>query len=306
MGIGIAGYSFYSDIVSAVDIMNKPISREVSEKRDEKVEVVEQDPFSMLIVGIDEREGDSGRTDSMIVMTINPENKSTKIISIPRDTRAELTDPNDSSNNTVNKINHAYAYGGIEMTIKSIEDFLNIPIDYYAEINMQGFKDIVDALGGIEVDNKIAFELDGVTLKKGKQSLNGEEALQYARMRKQDPLGDFGRQARQQEVISKIIDKGLSLSSLTKYDDILDALQNNIKTNLTMSDILDIQAHYKPAAETIEKVEVEGEGETFKNDVWYYIVDDETRQAISDELREHLDLEVDQITASSASEDYNS
>ena len=79
MGIGIAGYSFYSDIVSAVDKMNKPISREVSEKRDEKVEVVEQDPFSMLIVGIDEREGDSGRTDSMIVMTINPENKSTKI-----------------------------------------------------------------------------------------------------------------------------------------------------------------------------------------------------------------------------------
>ena len=306
MGIGIAGYSFYSDIVSAVDIMNKPISREVSDKRDEKVEVVEQDPFSMLIVGIDEREGDSGRTDSMIVMTINPENKSSKIISIPRDTRAELTDPNDSSNNTVNKINHAYAYGGIEMTIKSIEDFLNIPIDYYAEINMQGFKDIVDALGGIEVHNKIAFELDGVTLKKGKQSLNGEEALQYARMRKQDPLGDFGRQARQQEVISKIIDKGLSLSSLTKYGDILDALQNNIKTNLTMSDILDIQAHYKPAAETIEKVEVEGEGETFKNDVWYYIVDDETRQAISDELREHLDLEVDQITASSASEDYNS
>ena len=65
-------------------------------------------------------------------------------------------------------MNHAYAYGGIEMTIKSIEDFLNIPIDYYAEINMQGFKDIVDALGGIEVDNKIAFELDGVTLKKGK------------------------------------------------------------------------------------------------------------------------------------------
>ena len=87
MGIGIAGYSFYSDIVSAVDIMNKPISREVSNKRDEKVEVVEQDPFSMLIVGIDEREGDSGRTDSMIVMTINPENKSTKIISIPRDTQ---------------------------------------------------------------------------------------------------------------------------------------------------------------------------------------------------------------------------
>lgn len=288
-GSGFYFFNVYNDVASAVDNMNKPIDREVSEKREEKVEFTKKDPISILMVGIDEREGDHGRTDSMLVLTVNPEMKSTKILSIPRDTRTPLIDPENPKNSSKDKINHAYAFGGIEMSIATVENFLNIPIDYYVEVSMEGFKDVVDAVNGIDVDNQYAFELDGITLETGPQHLNGTETLAYARMRKQDPRGDIGRGERQREVISKIIDKGKSLSTLTNYNDILDALENNIKTNLTLSEIIGMQSSYKPAADTIDKLEIEGSG-GFVGDIWYYMVEDETRQSLSDQLRAHLNL----------------
>ncbi|KAA0548357.1 LytR family transcriptional regulator [Bacillus sp. BGMRC 2118] len=285
---GLGTYYFYSEIASAVNKMHKPISREVSEEREKKVEVKKQDPLSILLVGVDEREGDSGRTDSMLVITINPELKTTKIVSIPRDTRTKLINKEKPSKSRMDKINHAYAFGGIEMTINTVENFLNIPIDHFIEVNMAGFRDIVDAVGGIDVINEHSFELDGTYLSKGPHHLNGEEALQYARMRKEDPLGDFGRQARQREVISKVISKGASLSSITKSDEILLALENNIKTSLTLDEMISMQFDYKPAVANMEKIEIPGEGKTL--DKWYHIVSDETRQSLSDELRTHLEV----------------
>jgi polyisoprenyl-teichoic acid--peptidoglycan teichoic acid transferase len=299
IGGGFYFYNVYTDVASAVDKMNKPLAREVSKKREVQIEFKKKDPLSILLVGVDEREKDGGRTDSIIILTINPEKKTTKILSIPRDTRTKILDPEQSGKLVkTDKINHAYAYGGIEMSIETIEHFLNIPIDYYVQVNMESFKDIVDAVGGIDVDNQIAFELDGVYLKKGPQHLDGEKALQYARMRKADPRGDLGRQERQREVIAKIIEKGKSISTLTKYDDILAALEDNIKTNLTMEDIIGIQYTYKPAAETIDKLEITGDGKII-NGGWYFMVSDETRQELSDQLREQLGLE------SQAVEKYN-
>ncbi|WP_462410955.1 LCP family glycopolymer transferase [Neobacillus sp. Marseille-QA0830] len=296
IGGGIYFYNVYSNVASAVDKMNKPISRDVSQKRETKVEVEQKDPISILLVGVDERKGDKGRTDSMIVMTVNPELKSTKLVSIPRDTRTELINKDNPNKNHIDKINAGYAYGGIEETIDTVENFLNVPIDYYIQVNMESFKDIVDAVGGIDVDNQYAFELDGVTLKKGPQHLNGTQALQYARMRKADPRGDFGRAERQREVISKIIDKGKSISTLTNYDEILEALEENIKTNLTLNDMIDIQSSYKSATGTIDKIEIQGNGKMI-NGGWYYIVEDETRQSLSDELRAHLGLETESVPA---------
>jgi LCP family protein required for cell wall assembly len=289
VGGGVYSYNVYSNVASAVDKMNNPISREVSEKREAKVEFEQKDPISILMVGVDEREGDKGRTDSMMVITVNPEKKTTKLLSIPRDVRTKLISNANTSKNRMDKINAAYAYGGIEMSIDTVENFINVPIDYYIQVNMESFKDIVDAVGGIDVNNQYAFELDGVTLKPGEQHLNGTKALAYARMRKQDPLGDLGRGQRQQEVIRKIIEKGKSFSTLTNYDDILGALEDNIKTNLTLDDIIDIQSSYKPAAESIERLELTGEGDMIDG-IWYYLVTDEMRQSISDTMREHLEL----------------
>jgi polyisoprenyl-teichoic acid--peptidoglycan teichoic acid transferase len=295
VGAGLYFYNVYNDVANAVDKMHKPISRTVSDKRTTQVKFNRKDPITILLLGVDKRKGDSGRSDSMIVATVNPQTNKTTLVSIPRDTKTKIVSTSNPSKDKITKINAAYAYGGVEMTIDTIENFLNIPIDYYVEVNMEGFKDIVNAVGGIDVDNQYAFELDGVTLKKGPQHLNGLQALEYARMRHQDPRGDFGRQERQREVISKVIHKGASISTLTNYNNILTALENNIQTNLTMDDILGIQSTYKSAAKSIKKIEIQGEG---KNTVygWYYFISDKTRQELSDQLREQLNLPLDKVS----------
>ncbi|UOY91316.1 LCP family protein [Ectobacillus sp. JY-23] len=284
LGAGFA-YKLYLDVAKATDKMHSSISRTKSEKREEELEFKEKDPFSVLLVGVDEREGQNSRTDSILVLTVNPQMKSTKLVSIPRDTRATIVGMNKKD-----KINHAYAYGGIEGSILTIENFLDIPIDYYIKVNMEGFRDIVDAVGGIDVNNKFAFELDGVYVPEGAVHLDGEQALQYARMRKEDPNGDFGRQKRQREVIQKILDKGASFSSLTKYDKVLKALEQNIKTNLTFKEMMDIQSHYKSAAFNVEQIEIPGEGKIMSDELWYYNVEEKDRKALSNKLLDHLHL----------------
>jgi polyisoprenyl-teichoic acid--peptidoglycan teichoic acid transferase len=288
-GAGVYFYNVYSDVVNAVDKMHKPLTRTVSSKRTSEVKFNNQDPISILLIGVDKRPGDSGRTDSMIVATVNPKTKTTTLVSIPRDTKTRIVSTTNPSKNRITKINAAYAYGGIDMTIDTVENFLNIPIDYYVQVNMQGFKDIVNAVGGIDVNNQYAFELDGVTLKKGPQHLNGLQALEYARMRHQDPRGDFGRQERQREVISKVIHKGASISTLTNYNNILKALEDNIETNLTMDDIISIQSQYKAASKKINKIEITGDGKNTSTG-WYYFISDKTRQQLSNQIREQLNL----------------
>jgi LCP family protein required for cell wall assembly len=225
----------------------------------------------------------------MLLMTVNPKTKTTKLISIPRDTRTMLINKNNPGNDRIDKINAAYAYGGIEESISTVENLLNVPVDYYIKVNMEGFKEIVDAVGGIDVNNKYAFELDGVTLQTGPQHLNGLQALEYARMRHQDPRGDFGRQERQREVISKVINKGKSFQTLTNYNNILKALENNIQTNLTLSDMIAIQSTYKPAAKTIDKFEIKGINKII-NGIWYFLINDQERQNVSDQMRQSLGL----------------
>src|SRR5690606_29205840 len=108
--------------------------------------------------------------------------KSMKMVSIPRDTRTEII-----GKGFQDKINHAYAFGGPEMAIDTVENFLDIPIDYFVQVNMESFKDIVDAVGGVTVNNSFSFNAGGYTFNEGQISLNGAEALAYSRMRYEDP-----------------------------------------------------------------------------------------------------------------------
>ncbi|MDN5386058.1 LCP family protein [Bacillus sp. LB7] len=113
--------------------------------------------------------------------------------------------------------------------------------------------------------------------------------MTYARMRKDDPRGDFGRQERQREIINEIIHEGAQLKSLTNYQEILTALEKNIKTNLTLDKMIDIQHSYKEAAKDIKQIEIEGEDKKVDG-LWYHLVTDEKRKAISKKLRQQLDL----------------
>lgn len=238
----------------------------------------------MLMLGVDERDGDKGRSDTMIVLTVNPQKKSVKMLSIPRDTRTEIV-----GHGTQDKINHAFAFGGAKMSMDTVENFLDIPIDYYMKINMEGFKDIVDAVGGVTVQNDLDFTSDGIHFAKGSHTLNGKEALAYSRMRHDDPNGDFGRQSRQRSIIEAVIREGASVSSLTKYNDVFDALGNNIQTNLTFDDMMDIQKNYRDASKSITQSSINGKG-TKIDGIYYYIVSDEEKEKVQSELKEQLSI----------------
>lgn len=282
---GAYAYTVYNSLTEAVDTMHTPINREKSEKRTQDVELESAQPFSVLLLGVDEREGDRGRSDSIIVLTVNPNTNSVKMLSIPRDTRTEMV-----GKGTQDKINHAFAFGGVEMSIATVENFLDIPIDYYVEINMEGFKDIVDAVGGVTVQNDLDFNYDGASFPKGEITLNGEKALKYSRMRYEDPRGDFGRQLRQRQVIKAIIDEGASLNSLTNFGNIFNALGSNVKTDLTFDEMVTIQSKYRNASKEMEQITVTGQG-TKIDGIYYLSVPDEEKTRIQDILKQHLEIQ---------------
>ncbi|PAK45005.1 LytR family transcriptional regulator [Peribacillus simplex] len=280
---GAFAYSVWNSLTKTVDTMHTPIDR-TTDKRTKDLALSDQEPFSMLMLGVDERDGDKGRSDTMIVLTVNPQKKSVKMLSIPRDTRTEIV-----GHGTQDKINHAFAFGGAKMSMDTIENFLDIPIDYYMKINMEGFKDIVDAVGGVTVQNDLDFTSDGIHFAKGTHTLNGKEALAYSRMRHDDPSGDFGRQSRQRAIIEAVIKEGASLSSLTKYDEVFAALGNNIQTNLTFDDMMDIQKNYRDASKSITQSSINGNG-TKIDGIYYYIVSDEEKEKVQSELKEQLSI----------------
>lgn len=282
--VGTYVFSVYHKLQQTISEIHEPIQREHSDKRPEELSFTEKQPISILLIGVDERKNDRGRADSLIVMTVNPKKQSIEMVSIPRDTRTLIVGKGKED-----KINHSYAFGGVEMTLATVEHFLDIPIDYYIKVNMESFKDIVDAVGGVTVNNAFAFEYEGELFPKGEITLNGEKALKYTRMRYDDPRGDFGRQDRQKQVIEAIIEKGASFSSLTNYGDILEAIGKNIKTNLTFDDMKQIQANYKEARRHIEQLHIQGKGQKI-NGIYYLIVPEEERIAISQRLKEHLGI----------------
>jgi polyisoprenyl-teichoic acid--peptidoglycan teichoic acid transferase len=282
IGGGVYGSTVYNSLKHAVAAMHQPMERNQSEKRGEPVSLKEKDPFTVLMLGVDEREGDRGRSDTMIVLTVNPNKDSIKMLSIPRDTRTEIIGKGKQD-----KINHAYAFGGIPMAIDTVENFLDIPIDYYIEVNMKGFTDLVDAVGGVKVENDLEFTQDEIHFAKGELTLNGKEALSYTRMRKQDPRGDYGRQIRQRQIIEGVVKEGASLSSLSKFSDIFTVLGKNVKTNLTFDQMVSIQKGYKEVGTSIQQMELKEEGTRIDN-IYYGIVSSEEKQRVQNELKSQL------------------
>jgi LCP family protein required for cell wall assembly len=281
---GVYAFTIYNSLKNAVDTMHQPVEREQSEKRQEPVAFKEKDPFSVLMLGVDQREGDKGRSDTIIVLTVNPNSNSVKMLSIPRDTRTEIVGKGKED-----KINHAYAFGGVPMAMDTVENFLDIPIDYYMQVNMEGFKDIVNAVGGVTVQNELDFTQDGFHFTPGTMNLNGENALSYTRMRYDDPRGDFGRQTRQRQIIQGVIKEGASLTSIMNFSDIFTSLGKNVKTNLSFDQMVDIQKNYKSVGTNIQQMEIKETG-TKINAIYYGLVSQEEKLRVQSELKAHLEL----------------
>ncbi|HCS99346.1 MAG TPA: LytR family transcriptional regulator [Enterococcus faecalis] len=291
-GVCAYGIKMYSDANSTINGIYQSVNRKSNKGATANIDA--QEPFSVLLMGIDT--GDLGRTeqgrsDTTMVVTINPkENKST-MISLDRDILTDIV-----GNDTQDKLNHAYAFGGAEMAINTVQELLDIPIHHYVSINMKGLKDLIDAVGGIEVDNTIGeFTLDGITVPAGKIKLDGTTGLAYARMRHEDPEGDVGRQRRQREVLIELTNKLLSFNSLLKYQEILDVIGEHGETDLSFDQMMAMLKKYTPALKTIETDQLKGydytgDGVTGIEGISYQLVEESERQRVENAIKEQMNL----------------
>lgn len=260
-------------------------------ERGEGSEVTEKDvlkePINILLLGVDSNKADVGRSDTIMVARLNPDTGAINIVSLPRDTYAEIGDKGYSD-----KVNHSLNYG-VGTTIETVENFFDIEIDYYVTVDFQAFTEAIDALGGIEinVDKRMKYtDVAGdlyIDLQPGLQTLNGEQALGYARFR-HDSEGDLGRIDRQQEVIRAVLDKSTDIRSLTKIFDVIDVFGEHMKTDIPRSEMARIFATYRDfSSEDLVSTKVEGESKRFgEQNLWYYVVDDAEKERLHQILTE--------------------
>lgn len=285
--IGVYVLNSYSSLMG----IYSGFTREKSDLRNEDVEITKE-PFTILIMGIEDyaTDGQNGRTDSLMFATVNPKTKKISLMSIPRDSRVPIVGKGKED-----KINAAHAYGGEEMAIKTVEGFLKVPVDHYLKIDFQGFKGIVDAVGGVTVDVPFDFwersDVDyykKIQFKQGQQNLNGEEALAYVRMRKQDPNGDYGRAARQRQLLAAVAHKLNSTSTVFKIKDLTAVVGKYIKTDIPISDGLALYnklSGFDPS--TMQTLKLEGEDKKIGG-IYYFLPDPISVETVRNEIEKEL------------------
>ncbi|HBU9596295.1 TPA: LCP family protein [Staphylococcus aureus] len=288
----IIGIYLFIKIKDLNDSVNSPLERSHSELR--KNPAKEGDPMTVVLYGIDsdsqrQQENSVQRSDSIVLMSINPEDKKTVMVSIPRDTRAKIV-----GKNTTEKINHAYAYGGPDMAVKSLEKLMDVPVDHYVSINMDGVKTVVDELGGVTLTSNASFTTKDTEntyqFKKGKEyKMNGEQALAYMRSRKEEGAGgDEGRQQRQQQVITVVAKEALSINSVTKLNGIFKAAQNNLKTDLSFVQLNRLKSDYDKAQDNVERLTIDGQNALGNDNLYYFYPYENSLKDIKQKLKDSL------------------
>ena len=198
---------------------------------------VTSEPFNIYLSGIDTfgEVSSVSRSDVNIVITVNPKTHQVLLTSIPRDTYVQLS----GTTGYKDKLTHAGIYG-VEKSISTIEELLDIEINYYFKVNFTSVIDIVDTLGGVNVYSEYGFtSMDGYNYKKGYNYVNGEQALSFVRERKAFSLGDIQRGKNQQAMIEALIRKCISPSIINKYSSLLDSIDGKFATNMPVSRIMD-------------------------------------------------------------------
>ena len=255
---GITGYENIATdvkVIASKDKLMKKAATSKIETASSGKDVTE--PFTILLMGIDSTDEVLSKNaiangDTLILITFNPKTLNATMLSIPRDSYVPIA---CWSGRPENKITHAAAYGN-DCMINTIENYLDVNIDYYAKINFKGLVKLVNAVGGVEVDVPKELCTDDssrggvVCIKEGHQTLMGEEALVFARNRKQLANGTFGREAHQQEIIKALINKIKGIKDVTKFIEILNTVSDNLDTNLTTKQIL---SFYNVAKDIIKK-----------------------------------------------------
>ena len=216
-------------------------------------DILSYNRINILIVGCDEIEN-NGRADTIVLLSVSPKTKDVLILSIPRDTRVEIPEKG------MDKINHAYAFGGEKLISRTVSLFLDLPIHFYAIADFNGFVNIIDELGGVEIDvEKEMHYVDkagglDINLYPGKQILNGEKSLQYIRFR-HDKLGDLGRIKRQQKLALAVIEKMMNFDSITKIPQISEEMKGYMETDIKVQDAIALANLFKGINQEKFKIE---------------------------------------------------
>lgn len=283
--VALGGFYEYHKIHSAANGMFTNGDGKISKK------LQKGEPVSVLAMGTDvgalNRGNKGGNTDSMELFTINPKAQTITMTSIPRDILVRV---NTSDGPDYVKLNAAYSIGGAKQSVKQVEELLDVPIDYYAVINMGVLEKVVDSVGGVTVDNPFAFDYEGHHFKKGTQHLNGTNALKYSRMRYDDPNNDYGRQKRQQQILQNVIEKFKTSGSISAANKILDAVGDGVKTNIPIDDIATLYGNYHGAMSNVKTYHFQGQNATIEG-VSFQIASPKEINRVSKLVRKQLGLQ---------------
>lgn len=286
-------------LVLGYELVDRPItkrshelSREEAAKSINKLDTTNpftgDDPLHILLFGIDKtattdmtEEGNPTRSDVVMLVTIDPVTKRAQLLSLPRDTYVNIKGHDGKT-----KLGHAYAYGGEKLAEETVENFLDVKIDYYATVDYGAVERLVDAVGGIEVDIPFDYSYEDtyvvpnlhIDFKKGKQKLNGADAVRYLRIRKIYEDQDIDRIQVQQRFMMQLFDKLKRPMMILKIPELIDIALDNIETNLSYGQIAYLaKMGLGMDRENIQTDTLVGENKRIGN-IEYYIVDQASAQ----------------------------
>jgi LCP family protein required for cell wall assembly len=246
----------------------------------------ELESFHILLLGVDSRDGDRGRSDTIIVATVNPHTEQILLTSLPRDTYAKI--PGYGST----KINHAMAHGGVSLVKDTVEQFLDIEIDHYMTIDFKGFQKAIDVLGrvtiNVEKDMRYRDPTDGtnINIKKGLQELDGKNSLDYVRFRT-DSEADYGRMRRQQEFIRAVVEEMTQFSNVTRVIPFIEAVSDGIETDVhrTQVEAL-VKRFFGVRGSAIQSESIESRSYQDNDGIWFVEITASERDRVSRVLEE--------------------
>lgn len=247
----------------------------------------------VMILGVDRREDDVGRSDTMMVTAVDMDQKKAALLSVPRDTRVKI------DGYGYEKINHAYAYGGHKLSQNAIENLLGVSIDHYILIDTKAFERIIDAIGGIDinVEKRMYYEDPWddngglvIDLYPGEQHLDGKKAIQYVRYR--DGEGDIGRIGRQQHFIKAVLAKVISPEMLPRLPKLVEEVSSAIKTDMSLAELLEFANTMKSVHDNGLTAQMVPGQPAYIDDVSYWIPDiTDLRALLASELGSNLTAE---------------
>ncbi|SDG94400.1 transcriptional attenuator, LytR family [Selenomonas sp. WCT3] len=250
-------------------LLDKPIEEAVDDGL-----LTAKDKTTVMIMGVDERDGDVGRSDTLMIAAVDPKQKQASLLSVPRDTRVKI------KGHGFDKVNAAYAYGHEKLTQDTVENLLGVNIEHYVIINTKSFAKIIDALGGIDIDvpkrmhYEDPYDDDGgllIDFQPGMQHMDGAKAITYVRYR--DEEGDLGRIRRQQDFIKACIDKMVSPAVIPKLPSIIREVMGSIKTDLSFRQLLELAGTLKESKSNGLKTDMVPGRPLYIDGVSYWIPD---------------------------------